>query len=345
MQQIGASLDATCDRELIAYTVELSREHLDTGLKYLQAAVTHQIFKPWELDDNKPRLRADIANISDQVRAVELLHKAAFRSGLGNSVFIPDYQIAKLNSETLQSYVAHNFTTNRAAVVGVGIDHQLLVGFAQNLAIESGAGKDTASKFSGANDARLDKSSSFSHVAVATQGAPMQNFKEALAFAVLQAAYGIAPATKRGDSQGTLAKAITQTSRSPIAASALNVSYSDNGLFGFVVSAKAGSIDKAVKAGVAALKSGSVSDEAIARGKTQVKIAILEATVSGRALNEILGVQAALLGEAHSADKLVAEIDALSASDVSNVCFKFSYSTFRVLYLCLTYFFIFILIL
>lgn len=323
LQQIGASLDATSDRELISYTVELSREHLDTGLKYLQAAITNQLFKPWELDDNKPRLRADIANVSDQVRAVELLHKAAFRSGLGNSVFIPDYQIAKLNSETLQSYIANNFTTNRAAVVGVGIDHQLLVGFAQNLAIESGAGKDTASSFNGCHDVRLDKSGSFTHVAVATQGAPLKNFKEALAFAVLQAASGIAPATKRGESQGPLAKAINQSSKSAIASSALNVSYSDNGLFGFVVSAKAGSIDKAIKAGVAALKTGSVSDEDIARGKTQVKAAILTSTESGRALNEIIGAQAALIGEVHSVDKLLAEIDALSASDVSNVRYIF----------------------
>lgn len=319
MQQIGASLDATSDRELITYTVELSRAHLDTGLKFLQATACNQLFKPWELEDNVPRLRTDLGNVSHQVRAVELLHKAAYRSGLGNSVFTPKYNIGKLDTETLQNYFTKNFTTNRTAVTGVGIDHQLLVGFAQNLQLESGAGTDSVSTFNGGAEIRRDKAGKLAHIAVATQGAPLKNFKEALAFAVLQAAAGISPVTKRGESQGPLVQAITKSSKGQIAASALNVSYSDNGLFGFIVSADAGSACKAVQAGIAALKSGSISAEAIARGKAQLKAAVLTAGESGRDINGILSTQAALLGQVLSVQQIAAEIDSLSPEEVCNV--------------------------
>jgi ubiquinol-cytochrome c reductase core subunit 2 len=71
----------------------------------------------------------------------------------------------------LQHYVQSRFTTNRAAVVGVGVDHGDLVCFAQNLDLESGAGpSDSAAKYSG-GDVREDTADSLAHVAVAVEGA------------------------------------------------------------------------------------------------------------------------------------------------------------------------------
>lgn len=67
LQQVGASLTATSDREVLSYTVEITRNQLDEGLNQLQAASTNQIFKPWEIEDNLPRLRADKKSVSYQV--------------------------------------------------------------------------------------------------------------------------------------------------------------------------------------------------------------------------------------------------------------------------------------
>jgi hypothetical protein len=71
----------------------------------------------------------------------------------------------------LQHYVRSLFTTNRAAVVGVGVGHDDLLCFAQNLSLESGAGpSDIATKYTG-GDARKDTADSLAHVAVAVEGA------------------------------------------------------------------------------------------------------------------------------------------------------------------------------
>nr|BAM19309.1 ubiquinol-cytochrome c reductase complex core protein [Papilio polytes] len=88
LNQIGASFTASGDREFVYYTVEATQDNLKTALEYLNKIVSNQEFRPWELTDNLPRLRYDIAALPPQVRAVDLLHKAAFRRGLGNSLFI-----------------------------------------------------------------------------------------------------------------------------------------------------------------------------------------------------------------------------------------------------------------
>ena len=74
-----------------------------------------------------------------QLRAVDLLHKAAYRTGLGNSLYIAKYNLGGLSSETLQHYVKTNFAGNRAAVIGVGVNHEQLVKYAQVLELETGS--------------------------------------------------------------------------------------------------------------------------------------------------------------------------------------------------------------
>jgi hypothetical protein len=36
----------------------------------------------------------EVAEMSNEVRAVELLHKAAYRSGLGNSIYSPVHMVS-----------------------------------------------------------------------------------------------------------------------------------------------------------------------------------------------------------------------------------------------------------
>uniref|UniRef100_A0A0K8TU22 Putative ubiquinol cytochrome c reductase subunit qcr2 n=1 Tax=Tabanus bromius TaxID=304241 RepID=A0A0K8TU22_TABBR len=317
IQQIGGSLTATGDRETIAYTVQVTSDHLETGIRFLQDVATAPAFKPWELSDSVTRIRVDCASIPDDVRAVELLHKAAFRSGLGNSLFCPSHNIGRLSSEALQHYFASNCTTNRCAVVGVGVEHRLLAGFAQNFDLESGAGKDVASKYYGGAEHRKDKSGRLAHVAIAGEGGSAANLKEALTFAVLQCAAGAGPSTYRGNVNGTIGKAVTSALGSEVFSfSALNASYSDSGLFGFALSTDAKNIGKGVEAGVKALKSANVSAEDVNRGKAQLKAAILHQHGTDGGLLCDMATQAALLGGAHGASELIAVVDTISQADV-----------------------------
>lgn len=218
---------------------------MDTGLKFLQDTSTQQSFKPWEVDATTKRIQLDLSEITPAERAVDLLHKAAYRSELGNSPNCAKHHIGKISSECLQHFVANNFVSNRAAVVGVGIDHQLLVGYAKHLYLETGSDTITPSKYHGLGDLRVDKAGPLASVAVATQGGALSNEKEALAFAVLQQVAGVGSTVKNGSLNGALGKKVASIlGDSSFNFSALNVSYTDNGLFGFTLTADGRQIGK-----------------------------------------------------------------------------------------------------
>lgn len=66
IQQKGGALSVTSDREVVAYTVEATANHLETGLRYLQDVI-HPAFKPWELADSVPLVKTQVANVPPQV--------------------------------------------------------------------------------------------------------------------------------------------------------------------------------------------------------------------------------------------------------------------------------------
>lgn len=312
LQQVGSSLTATSDRETITYTVAVTKDELETGLKFLEAAATGQVFKPWELADLTTRVKADIARVPTEVEAVESLHKAAFHSGLGNSVFCPGYNAGKHSSETMQHYVAANCTAARAAVAGVGVDHQLLVGFAQSLNLQSGSSSESKVDSFNSSEIRHERGGNRAAVAVATQAPGWNSLNECLAGYVLQYAAGTGPVTKRGANNGALTKQIGEG----VASSALYSSYSDNGLFGFVVAGNAKEVGKAVEAGVKGLRSLNVSDADVARGKAGVYSWIAEYLECHGTLAFDLGEQAALLGKIYKKAEILAAIESVSTSDV-----------------------------
>lgn len=231
----GGGLSVVSDRESIAYNIELSRTELATGLKYLQDVSTRPEFRPWELDEITYRIKDDLARVPLSVRAVDLLHQAAYGQGLGNSVFCAKRNVGKLGPEDLQSFVTNNFTAERATVVGVGIDHETLLGYAKALDLQSKSPAATPSKYLG-GQLRVDKSGDLATVAVATQGASIANQKEAFAFAILR---NVAASGKNAGSTAPLEKVVGAALKNPFDFNVLNVSYSDNGLFGFVLQGNA----------------------------------------------------------------------------------------------------------
>lgn len=316
LQQVGGSLTTTSDRETVTYTVAVTKDHLETGLKYLEAAATGQVFKPWELADLTALIKNDLSRVPLEVRAVESLHKAAYHSGLGNSVYCPKYQVGKHSSETMQHYFEANCSASRAAVAAVGVDHQLLVGFAQSLNLGSGKGSDNKSSFN-SSEVRHERGGNRAAVAVATQAAGWDNLKDCLAYIVLQHAAGTGPVTKRGANNGVLTKQL-----SGVDSSALCSSYSDNGLFGFVVAGDAKNVGAAVEAGVKALKSLNVTDADVARGKAATLGWVVDYVENQSTLAFDLGEQAALLGQIYKKADMVAAINGVSTSDVQSVARK-----------------------
>ncbi|XP_066148530.1 cytochrome b-c1 complex subunit 2, mitochondrial [Euwallacea fornicatus] len=319
IQQLGASLTATSDRETISYTLEGTREAVEKALPFLSEVATQQIFRPWEVAELADQLKLELAVRPLQLRAIDLLHKAAFRTGLGNSLFIPKFQIGKISSETLQHYVASNFSTGRAAVVGVGVEPNKVAAFAQSLNLDDSDGRTVASPYKG-GEIRSDKGGDFAFVAIAGEGASIKNSKEALAAAVLQKALGVGPQVKwSSNDNGILSKAIIGTSSEPFASSAINANYSDTGLVGVLLAVPAQSAGKLVESAVKVLRSGNVSDADVTRGKNQLKSSLLFELESGSKMAKFLGTQAVLTGSGLSPSDLSAAVDSVTTSDVRNI--------------------------
>lgn len=317
LTQVGASVTASGDREFIYYTLEATQDNLQPALEVLNNMISNQEFRPWELSDNAARLKYDVAALPPQVRAVDLLHKAAYRRGLGNSLFISPRRIGKVSSESLQHFAAATVTPSRCAIAIVGDtqDKAGLVANALQLSPGSGDGKDEPSKYYG-GELRKEMGGDLAHVALAMPGA-VAGSTQALAFAVAAKALGNGPMTKWGVDHSPLAKAIGNIG--PFAAAGFNVAYSDAGLFGVVLTVPKDEAGTAVRAVAQVLKSGTLSQEAINAGKNQLKLQVLSEAEDGTSLAESLAAQGLYRGVAITPSELAAEINKISSTDVCQV--------------------------
>ncbi|XP_076240570.1 ubiquinol-cytochrome c reductase core protein 2 [Calliopsis andreniformis] len=322
IQQLGGNLMATVDRESIAYTLQITRNNLPDALKFLEDVATKQVFKPWEVSDEIPRLEYELSSLSDSIKVIELLHKAAYRTGLGNSLFSPKHQLGKIGTETLQHFVNTWFTAPKCAVVATGVPLSELTAFAMNLEIGSEDRSTESSKYCG-GEVRKERASDLTNVAIAVEGASLKNENEALACAILQRAAGTGPRVKWGTSVSPLSKTVASAAGSDLfALSSLNASYSDSGLFGIVLCSAPNIAGALTKAAGKWLKSMKLSDTDIARGKAILKAEVLCTADNGAALLESLQQQALFKGKVSTPSTLVGDIEKISASQVKSLADK-----------------------
>ena len=130
MDAIGSSLTATSTREHLIYSSDFLRGNLELVMDTLGTVISAPTFQPWEVKDQRPRLELDIATFEAQPNLVvfEDLHSAAFRNALCNPLYSPKYNISKFTDQDLKAYVEEWFTGSRITIVGVGMNHDELVG-------------------------------------------------------------------------------------------------------------------------------------------------------------------------------------------------------------------------
>ncbi|XP_011639291.1 cytochrome b-c1 complex subunit 2, mitochondrial isoform X1 [Pogonomyrmex barbatus] len=324
IQQLGGNLTATTDRESIAYTLQITRNNLDRALTFLEDVATQQVFKPWEISDQLPRLRYELSMIPETTRIMELLHKAAYHNGLGYSLYSPKRQLGKIGTETLQHFVNTWFTGSKCAVVATGVSLSDMTQFASNLKMSSEDNTMEPTKYYG-GELRKERSSELSTVAVAVEAVSLDKEKDALACAVLQRAISSGPRVKWGSSVSPLHKAASGVaSTDQFALSAFNASYSDSGLFGFILSSVPAVAGSVTKAAAAYLRSPKLSDADIARGKIILKAEILYAADNDATFLENMRQQAIFKGRVYKPSDLVAKVDKITATEVKSIAGKFA---------------------
>ncbi|XP_070982020.1 cytochrome b-c1 complex subunit 2, mitochondrial-like isoform X1 [Oncorhynchus clarkii lewisi] len=328
VEAVGGSLSVTSSRENMIYSFDCLRDHIDTVMEYLINVTTAPEFRPWEVSDLTPRVKMDkaLAAQTPQMGVIEGLHGAAYKNALSNSLYCPDYMVSQVDSDHMHNFIQNNFTSARMALVGLGVDHNVLkqVG-EQFLNIRSGMGTaGTKAQYRG-GEVRVQNGSSLVHSVVVSEGAAVGT-DEAMAFSVLQHVLGAGPHIKRGSSPTSkLFQGVAKATADPFDASAFNSNYSDSGLFGVYTISQSAAAGDVIKAAISQVKAvtGGVSEADLTRAKTQLKAEYLMSLESSEGLLDAMGSQALSGAVYHSPEAIAQKIDSVSATDVANAANKF----------------------
>ncbi|XP_066595811.1 cytochrome b-c1 complex subunit 2, mitochondrial [Prorops nasuta] len=323
IQQLGANLITSSNRETTTYTLQCTRDNIAKALNFLEDVTTKQVFKPWEISDQIPRMRYELSTLPETTRILELLHKAAYRTGLGYSLYAPKRQLGKICDETLKHFVNTYYNAPRCSVVAVGLPLPDVKSFAVNCDLEKcDNGQNEKSKFIG-GEIRKERNSDLATVAIAVESAGLNNLKEAIAWAVFAKAAGTGPRIKWGSSIAPLSKTLASAGKTELfGVTSLNTTYSDSGLTGVIFSAEGSRAGELTQAAYKWLRSPNLSDADVARGKNELKLEVCHAVDSLSHLHENIIQQLTLTGRVTSPLALATEIDKITPSDVKSVASK-----------------------
>lgn len=286
VQQMGSEIAATVGREYITFSSQVLSSKVDAVSDYLLDVIANPAFKPWELTDASRRVGVDIAGMDPAIRANELLHKAAYREGLGNSIYSPPHMVGKHGPNLLGAFHQKHFTADRACLVAVGdVDHNHLIKLAGLLDLGKGAGPGgPAAKYFG-GEQRHDSGGKLAYVSLAAD-CTGSSVKEILAGYLLQKILGVGSRVKYGAGAGQLQNAVGSDVDGAV--SSILHDYSDSLLIGASIICEASGAGEVVSKVAAALRSVSVTDSEVKAAKKALTIESSETMLNSSEKAELL---------------------------------------------------------
>lgn len=328
VEEFGGKLWVTSSRENIIYTIQCIRDDVDLAIELLSEVASQHAFKPWEVSDAAPRMEVDRAIHEQDPNSVlmELLHQVAFRGGLNNSLYCPSFMVGKHTPEMLHDFVREHYTAPRTTAVGFGVDHDYFSAAVQKLFDMKIASGDAAreSRFGG-GEIRVEADLPYTHTAIVAEGASLTNTKEMLSLGILQCILGVGPRIKHTNGQysklgAVAAKAVTN----PFAVSALNINYSDTGMFGVHIIGNPNDMQQLVKAVVTGMREATKTitdaDVKTAKNILKTKLSLQRDSTTDQA--EDMLVQVSTTGALKTPEEFEKDIDAITTADVNTVAAK-----------------------
>lgn len=323
LNQIGAELTVTNNREETVYLLETTRNHLSRGVDILAEIVSRPELRRWECEDASARLKLDL-DIYDQkpeLKIADMLHQAAFRNGLNRSLYAPRFNVGNLTNELLSDYRARNFTENHLSLVGTGVKHEDLLYFGELFRLPE-ASKDfsrEASKYLG-SEVRENNNSQFVHVAVAFEGVSASS-KDALLSSLASHAFGSGgPKIKYSAGGSKLEKSLSALAAEPLAVSSFSCNYTDGGLLGFHVVADKSDVGKAVKGvfrEVQQVAKAGFSEQEVTRAKNSYKLALASSLDNSHSVLETIIRNPENANYNLNSAELFKAVDAVTAADLN----------------------------
>lgn len=329
VQQAGGALESSLSRELLSRNATFIRNKLPEILENIAPGITQPIFQVWDLSEVKQASILEKAQVSQDNGAVnlEMLHYSAFRNGLGNSLYCDDLRINNYSPSQFEELASQLHVGERMTIVGHDVNHDELLRNVKDLFGGLPRGQNSSNgapaKYSG-GEAHRNTANGLTYASLVSEGASLFHANLPV-LTVLQRLLGSGPYLKWGSNQvsSRLNKAATSvTGDGPLMINALNISYSDSGLFGFHAISTPQTITPVLKAAVHQITSISkegVSAEDLERAKIQAKAGALMLDESHNDYVDDLVKQIAFSGSYTPIEESVAKIDSVTADQVSQV--------------------------
>jgi len=324
LNQIGAELTITSNREETTYLLEATRDHLSRGVDILAEIISRPELRHWEVSDAKERLNFDL-DVFDQrpeLKAVELIHKAAFRNGLDKSLYAPRFNLGNLNSATLEDFRSKTFTSNNLTLIGTGLKHEDLVHYSDLFRLSGDAGVARAKSAYNGGEVREENTSQLVHVILAAEGAN-SSAKESVLAELIAHAYGTgAPRVKYSTGASKVEKIASALATKPMAVSAFNASYSDTGILGYHIVADKkdiGKVTKAVYLESRATAANGLTEADLTRAKNSYKMSLALAAESSQGVIESIARNPDNANNSLNLTEVFKAIDAVTVKEL-NAC-------------------------
>nr|ADD24501.1 Cytochrome b-c1 complex subunit 2, mitochondrial [Lepeophtheirus salmonis] len=317
IQQSGANFDISQGREIMSYSLTSSRKTIPSLSDMFIESVTNPAFKNWEVSDVCPgRIKNDLSNLSPAYMAQELLYKAAFRTGIGNSIYSPSFMVGSHNSAMLKGFFDKTFALDRATLIGCGISHESLLQIAECINLPSASTtKTTASTFYG-GECRSELNGQHAHIAMGFPGSSYASSeKERISALLYLRILGVGSRVKRGVGLGRLNKVLEGN----VATSTISFTHQDAALFGVYIACADHSLaGESLRKVIQVFKNPKITDAEVKAAKKNVIADLSEAYLNPSSLCNILEEQI-LLGGGKIQDNSKAVEDSINSVTIADV--------------------------
>jgi predicted Zn-dependent peptidase len=309
LENIGAAVSATVDREILRLHAAFQAQHFNTLIDIVGDSVTNASLKDYDVRDVLHYVNCDITDNGSANALSDAIHAAAFYDS--ETLGLPLYGSASGASRASAVALAQKaIVGSNITLVGTGIDHDV---FAQGVSdrfsgVSTGSHSRSAAEYVG-GEARVATSGGSTSVAVAFSTADASP----AAAQVLSTIVGSAqrrPTRKIGGSIGGLAAAVLANNDAISSASGFANTYSDAGIVGIAASTTGDNVETTFAQLSAALKDCNISDDDVARAK-----AVLRGNAAVRADSHI-GRGAAISDAATGSGATQEAIEAITTAEV-----------------------------
>jgi len=348
MEIIGGATESSSSRELITRKGLALRSSLAELLGNIAPSVVAPLYNSWDIKQTplakqwkeqqhvvyqvEDACAGDVAMLNCAGKNIELLHETAFHSsGLGNSVLCPQLMLGSVKSEDLSAYASEIHVGSRITVVGSNCDHGELVQLTKELLgdLPAGSAPTPATPQYYGGEARLCTRKGLTFASLVGPGASVGS-DDAVTLAVLQNILYQPSSVKWGSNtvSSRINSAVGAVTDVEFQVSALNLSYSDTGLFGVHVVAPPTAITDILKAACDEslnIANGGITASEVEAAKAQLATSALAASAdSDGHLDDLLN-QVALTGSYTSSTDVLAKIEAVTVEavvDAAHKCFN-----------------------